>query len=276
MIFGKYKHFSDISPACYELSEKKEILRRHLQDLRSKEHFAAQQSRDKLPEVIYSHHSQLLKRGKGIDPVLQENKAVNIGLASAKMNGLIIHPGETYSFWRLVGKVTEKKGYKNGRVLLHNKLIPGTGGGLCNLANTINLLILHSPLEITEFHTHSDALAPDPGERIPFSAGTSVSYNYIDYRFKNTTDQDFQLLIWCQDDQLWGELRCEHPIQWEYKIAEEDHHFHPEGTEYYRVSKIYRDTYEKDTGTLVDHKLVWNNHSLVMFDHELLPKDSIR
>ena len=93
MIFGKYKHFSDISPACYELSEKKEILRRHLQDLRSKEHFAAQQSRDKLPEVIYSHHSQLLKRGKGIDPVLQENKAVNIGLASAKMNGLIIHPG---------------------------------------------------------------------------------------------------------------------------------------------------------------------------------------
>ena len=144
------------------------------------------------------------------------------------------------------------------------------------MANTINLLILHSPLEITEFHTHSDALAPDPGERIPFSAGTSVSYNYIDYRFKNTTDQDFQLLIWCQDDQLWGELRCEHPIQWEYKIAEEDHHFHPEGTEYYRVSKIYRDTYEKDTGTLVDHKLVWNNHSLVMFDHELLPKDSIR
>ncbi len=58
------------------------------------------------------------------------------------------------------------------------------GGGLCNLANTINLLVLHSPLEITEFHTHSDALAPDDGERIPLKDGTCVGYNYIDYRFK--------------------------------------------------------------------------------------------
>lgn len=55
-----------------------------------------------------------------------------------------------------------KKGYKAGRVIERNKLILGIGGGgICNLANTINLLVIHSPLLITEFHTHSDALAPD-------------------------------------------------------------------------------------------------------------------
>lgn len=73
--------------------------------------------------------------------------------------------------------------------------MPGLGGGLCNLGNTIHLLVLHSPLTVTEFHSHSDALAPDHGKRVPFSSGTSVSYNYIDYRFKNNTDQNVQLLL---------------------------------------------------------------------------------
>ena len=48
---------------------------------------------------------------------------------------------------------------------------------------------MHSPLKVTELHTHSDALSPDHGTRVPFGTGTSVSYNYVDYRFKNITNQ---------------------------------------------------------------------------------------
>ncbi len=59
------------------------------------------------------------------------------------------------------------------------------------------LLSVHSPLRITEVHYHSDALAPDEGKRVPFSAGISVSYNYVDLKFKNTTDQYIQTTI-CQ------------------------------------------------------------------------------
>jgi hypothetical protein len=86
------------------------------------------------------------------------------------------------------------------------------GGGLCNLANTIHLLFLHSPLEVTEFHQHSDALAPDEGKRVPFSSGTSVVYNYIDYRVKNTTDQDVQLCLWCEDEKLFGEYYSDYRL----------------------------------------------------------------
>ena len=60
-----------------------------------------------------------------------------------------------FSYWKLIGTVNKRKGYKEGRVLRNGKIQAGMGGGLCNLANTINLLVLHSPLEITEFHTHS-------------------------------------------------------------------------------------------------------------------------
>lgn len=115
-------------------------------------------------------------------------------------------------------------------------------GGLCNLANTIHLLIVHSPLKVIEFHTHSDALAADEGKRIPLGSSTSISYNNLDYRFKNITDQDIQLLLWCEGEFLHDELRSEGPFPWRYHAIEEDHHFKKEDHKYYRISKIYIQT----------------------------------
>lgn len=268
------RHFGDLHPLFYKLATEKETLKHHLQDRTSRETFAAERQQEALPHLVAAHQSTVIKRGPGIDPVLQENKAVNIRLACDKLNGLIIHPGETFSFWRLVGNVSEKKGYKDGRVIEKNKIIPGMGGGLCNLANTINLLALHSPMTVTEFHKHSDALACDIGHRVPLSAGTSIFYNYVDYRFKNTTDQDVQLLVWVADGQLHGELRSVRPFPYRYALSEEDHHFRREGEKYYRLSKIYKDTYGGDR--LLSHDLIWDNHSEVMFPPELIPDAMIR
>lgn len=270
------KLFCEISPVTFALSKYKEKLKRHLKDLLSKEKFAKTRIKKKLPNVVSSYSSELIKKGKGIDPTLQINKARNIKLASSKINGLIIHPGEVFSFWRTVGKGSKKEGYRDGRVIIGGKLVPGLGGGLCNLANTIHLLILHSPLEVVEFHSHSDALAPDHGKRVPFSSGTSVSYNYIDYRFKNTTDQDVQLLVWCQDKKLFAQLRSEREFPQYYEIIEEDHHFHKEGTKYFRISKIYRNVLDRATGKVTDKQLVRDNHSEVMYDYDQIPKELIR
>lgn len=276
MLFNKYKNFCDINPFFYAISVRKEIIRRHLKDFFGKEKFAKTIEEEKLPNVVFSYSCNLIKKGKGIDPILQENKATNIMLASSKINGMIIHPGEVFSFWRTVGKATRRKGYKDGRIIVKKELKPGIGGGLCNLGNTINLLVLHSPLEIIEFHKHSDALDLGPAKRVPLSAGTSVNYNYVDYRFKNNSDQDVQLLVWCEDEKLYGELRSKEEFPYNYEIVEEDHHFQKEGEKYYRVSKIYRNTIEKDTESVLNKELIWDNHSLVMFDPDLIPKDLLR
>ena len=254
----------------------KEIFKKHIQNLLSKEKWASSFNSQPLPCLVSDHSSYLIKRAPGVDLTLQENKVVNIALASSKMHGIIIRPGEVFSFWRLVGKVTKKKGYKDGRVLQKNKLIAGLGGGLCNLSNTIHLLVLHSPLTVTEFHKHSDALAPDEGKRVPLSAGTSVCYNNLDYRFKNNTDQAFQLILRVENDTLYAELRSEKEIPWEYKLVEEDHHFKMENGKFYRNSKIYREITDKANGILQNKELVLNNHSEVMFDYDLIPKELIR
>lgn len=125
-------------------------------------------------------------------------------------------------------------------------------------------------------HPFRCAGARPGGVRVPLSAGTSVSYNYIDYRFKNNTDQNFQLCIWCENEELKAELRSEKEIPYHYEIVEEDHHFHKEGDKYYRISKIYRTTTEKATGKMIDKKMIWDNHSMVMFDEDLIPRNLIR
>ena len=268
--------FGDISPVCYEIATEKEILRRNLQDARGKKRFAADKRTSPLPNSVYAYDSGLIKRGPGIDPVLQQNKAVNIDLAAKQLNGLVLHPGEEFSFWHTVGRTSRRKGYLDGRVIEGGELRPGLGGGLCNLGNTIHLLALHSPLTITEVHHHSDALAPDHGARVPFSSGTSVSYNYLDLRFRNDTDQDFQLLVWCADERLYAELRSEKAVAFRYGLSEENHHFRQEGERWFRVSKIYRDTYDAASGALLRKDLIRDNHSEVMFDPSLIPPEQIR
>ncbi len=272
MFFYKDKLFCDINPTCYAISEQKEICKRHIADIIGRENYARTRMRRKLPVTVFSQSSHLIKRGPGIDPTLQINKAVNIRLACKKINGIVIRPGEVFSFWHTVGKTTKRRGYRDGRVIVNGKLIPGIGGGLCNLSNTIHRTILHSPLEVTEFHQHSDALAPDEGERVPFSSGTSVNYNYIDYRFRNNTNIAVQLLAWCDEEELHIELRSEKEFPLTFSITEEGHHFRKEDDgKYYRVSKIYKNIFDRKTGELLDKELVLDNHSEVMYDPKLIP-----
>ncbi len=274
-MFGN-KLFCELSPTAYAISVKKEIYKRQLTDKMSGEKFAKTKTQEKLPFVVATHCSNMIKRAPGVDLTLQFNKAENIRLACAGINGIVVNPGETFSFWQLVGNPSKKNGFKDGRVIHQNKIIAGTGGGLCNLSNTVHLLILESPMTVTEFHTHSDALAPDPGKRVPLSAGTSVSYNNVDFRFKNNTDQAIQLLMWCDGEELKAELRSERAFDWCYEIVEEDHHFEKEGEKFFRVSKIFRAVKNRETGEEVGKELIWDNHSEVMFDYDLIPTDQIR
>ncbi len=270
------KLFCEINPLCYNISMEKEILKRHIKNFVEREKIAVVKSRERLPNLVSEHKSCMIKRAPGVNLTHQLNKADNIKLAGSRINGVIIKPGEVFSFWKLVGRTTKRAGYKEGRIIKNNRLISGIGGGLCNLSNTIHLLVLDSPLKVVEFHKHSDALAPDEGKRVPFSAGTSVCYNHIDFRFKNTTEQSFQILIWTEGEELRAELRSEEALPVRYELYEEDHHFKKENEKFYRNSKIYRKHIDVSTGDIIERELILDNHSEVMFDYSLIPEELIK
>ncbi len=270
------KLFCEINRTCYRISLAKEILRRNLKDLFSGQKIARERSGETLPVIVKSHSSILLRKLHGVDIRLQENKVTNIMLACSKINGLIIHPGEVFSFWKMIGNPTKRAGYKEGLVISKNNLSKGYGGGLCQLANMIHWLVLNSPLTVTELHHHSDALFPDDRRRVPFGTGTSVAFNSVDYRFKNTTDQDVQLLVWCEDGDLCGELRTTSEFPNRYRLSEENHHFRKENGKFYRISQVYRTTIDRQTGKEIQIELLLNNHSEVIYDYSLIPKDQIK
>ena len=148
------KLFCELCPFTYRLSMEKEILKRHLQDMRTKTQFARERTETSLPIIIYQHNSLIRRRLGNVDMQLQENKATNLALAVSRIDGLIIRPGDTFSVWNLVGRTTKRKGYKEGLTIAKGQPSKGIGGGLCQLSNLIHWLVLHSELTITEHHHH--------------------------------------------------------------------------------------------------------------------------
>lgn len=263
------KLFCELSPLAYRLSTQKEILLRFFRDLPATASFARQKSSQPLPVTVYSHRSLIRRRLGNVDMTLQENKAVNLALAAPKVNGILIQPGQVFSFWHLVGSVTARKGYKTGLTIKGGMPASDIGGGMCQFTNLIHWLVLHSPLTICEHHHHDGVdLFPDFGRVVPFGTGTSILYNYKDYRFRNDTPYTFQLLIATDEEYITGKLLCSHTLPHTWHIQAEDEFFSREDGEVYRNGKVYRKTVDVITGNTVERQLIKVNHARVLYDTE--------
>ena len=78
----------------------------------------------------FRHQSLILRPLRGVDLQLQHNKRRNLELAIARIDQVVIQPGETFSFWQRVGRPTRSKGYLDGLVLKQGAISRGPGGGL--------------------------------------------------------------------------------------------------------------------------------------------------
>ncbi len=229
--------------------------------------FSRTYSQNTLLYDIYSHKSILLRQLRKVDMRLQYNKVDNLKIAIQNLNHLIIKPGETFSFWYLVGKTTKKKGYKKGMILQNGEVVAGYGGGLCQLSNLLYWMVLHTPLTISERHRHSYDVFPDINRVIPFGCGATVSYNYIDFQFRNDTKQSFQLSLWISDEELCGAFYSDKQLPCYYEIIESGHIIKPEyGLGYSRHNRIIRNTYDKVSKKLINQELVAENHALLKYN----------
>lgn len=262
----KRKLFCEISPATYKISVAKCRFVRHAQNFTNLKNLATQKSAKPLEYTVYKHNSLIRRRLGNVDMQLQENKAINLSLAAPKVNATIILPGQTFSFWHLVGNTTAKNGYKEGLTIKHGQPSSGVGGGMCQFTNLIHWMILHTPLTITERHHHDYAdLFPDHNRQIPFGTGTSILYNYLDYRFKNETDITFQLLTYTTEEYLCGEIRANKRPLHTYHVQARGEFFSKEKDGVYRNGKIYRRTVDPRTGNTIKDELLQTNHAKVMY-----------
>ncbi|MES2705070.1 MAG: VanW family protein [Verrucomicrobiota bacterium] len=214
--------------------------KRRLRWLFGRETYAGAREAESLPFRAHRHSSLLLRRLGDSDPRLQVNKITNLRIVASVLDGLLIRPGETFSFCRLVGRPTRTRGFVEGLELSRGQARQGVGGGICQAANLLHWLVLHSPLTVVERRQHSFDPFPDEGRIIPFGTGAAIFYNYVDYQFHNPTPRTFQIRLWLTEKTLEGDLRCSAELEHKYRVRERNHAFLKIGPRFYRTNEIWR------------------------------------
>lgn len=109
-----------------------------------------------------------------------KNRSNNIALASEKINGTIVMPGEVFSYNQIVGKRTIEAGYKEAGAYSGGKVVQEVGGGICQVSSTLYNAVLYANLEILERSNHYfETSYVDPGR------DATVSWGTVDFKFKN-------------------------------------------------------------------------------------------
>ncbi|HEV7700773.1 MAG TPA: VanW family protein [Pyrinomonadaceae bacterium] len=261
-----HKRLSEFHPAIYHARLWQKRIFRHVADLSAVRAFASEKATDDLKFTCKKHQSLLRRRLGNSDPELQENKVRNLSLAVPTIDGMLIRPGETFSFWRQVGEATADRGYLEGMQLSRGEVVRGVGGGLCQLSNMLYWMALHTPLEVVERHHHSFDPFPDENRVLPFGSGCGVFYNYIDLRFYNPTDNTFQIRLWLTDDHLKGAVYADRETPHAYHVIEKNHRFIRENERTYRENEIWREIVDRRTGNRLGEEMLVANHAEVKYE----------
>lgn len=242
------------------------ILRKHMQWHLKGNKYARLEEKELKSNIIFTHSTPLLRKLKDVDMYLQYNKITNLKLAVTKLNKVVIKPGETFSYWRLIGRPSYRKGYLDGLVLCADgSFKPGVGGGLCQLSNLIYWMTLHTPLTVKERYRHSHDVFPDVNRTQPFGTGATCSYNYLDLQVYNDTTSEYQLIVKVTEDSLVGEWRCSEPCKYTYEVYEKEHSITPGSFGgYIRNNVIFRRVYNLE-GELIDDEYITENHAYMTY-----------
>ena len=91
-------------------------------------------------------------------PMSGKNRNYNLKLASSKIRGTILNPGDTFNWFKVVGRASRAKGYKKAGIFVGRKTVKGYGGGVCQVSSTLYQASKKAKLKIVERHKHSQSV----------------------------------------------------------------------------------------------------------------------
>ena len=125
------------------------------------------------------------------------NRVHNIILGAEAINGCLLPPGGVFSFEAVVGDSTREKGYREAPVIVGGKLVPGLGGGLCQVSSTLYNAALLANLAIVERYNHSLTIG-----YLPIGRDATISIGYADLKFRNNRNHYILIGAELENDQL--------------------------------------------------------------------------
>lgn len=124
----------------------------------------------------------------------ERNRSTNIQLSTGKINGLVLMPGDVFSYNGVVGERTSAAGFKTAGVYENGKVVQGIGGGICQTSTTLFNAALFANLEIVEHANHMFIPSYSSAGR-----DATVSYGTLDFKFKNTRNHAIKIVCYAQN-----------------------------------------------------------------------------
>ncbi len=117
------------------------------------------------------------------------NRSSNVALASSKINGLVLMPGDEFSFNGSVGKRTAAAGFKVAGVYVNGQVTNDYGGGICQVSSTLYNAVLRANLEIVSRTNHMFTVG-----YVPIGTDATVSWGAPDFKFKNSRSYPIKIV----------------------------------------------------------------------------------
>lgn len=111
------------------------------------------------------------------------NRGSNIAVATAHIDGTLLAPNEVFSYNKIVGPRVASAGFKEAPVIIKGELVPGIGGGICQVSSTLYNAALLANLKIVRRSHHAF-----PVHYLPAGRDATVVDGAIDFQFQNSTD----------------------------------------------------------------------------------------
>ncbi|GGD58815.1 vancomycin B-type resistance protein VanW [Paenibacillus nasutitermitis] len=218
-----------------------------------------------LPYKIFEAGCALYNSNTGFDMMYQENKVFNLKLAAKTLSGLLIRPGETFSFWRLVRHADKHIPYKDGLTVVNGKLTTMSGGGMCQMSNLLFWMFLHTPLMVTERSGHNVKEFPEPNSDEIKGVDATISEGWIDLKARNDTDCTYQISVAFDNENIIGTVFVDKRPQVLYKVTNGSTEYFRESGEIYEYVKVERAEINADTSEITGQKLLYTNKCKICY-----------
>ena len=133
------------------------------------------------------------------------NRINNINLAAETLNGMVLMPGEVFSFNEALGERTEEAGYKSAGAYNDGQVVEAIGGGICQVSSTLYCAVMFANLKTVSRTNHYFKV-----DYLDYGLDATVSWGKPDYKFSNSRDYPVKIVAYCDNDaksltiEIWG------------------------------------------------------------------------
>lgn len=133
------------------------------------------------------------------------NRIYNINLAASRVNGILVAPGDTFSFNERVGDISGASGYKQAYVIKSGRTVLDDGGGVCQVSTTLFRAVLNSGLPVVERVAHAYRVGYYE-QGFPPGLDATIFSPSVDFKFKNDTEHHILIQAYTYGSTLYFDL----------------------------------------------------------------------